>query len=421
VTQLTLPFEAAPMKGSTETPMNQGACKMNCLDLIARSFRGIGLVALFGALSASTSLAGPREQAKRMHDRLVGSPPSTATLDAMTNAIATGDPLAAANEAMENPLFYTSTLKTWVTPWTNEAQTVHADLNDYTATVIGMIRDNVPFRDVLSADLVYVGAAGVVQAPYSHTNNDHYIQLEEARVDLSNPQLLVPTAQSALGGAVLTSAETAGVITTRAAGEAFFSAGTNRRMWRFVAVNYLCRDMEELNDITRPSDWIRQDVSRSPGGDSIIFHNTCVGCHSGMDALAGAFAYYEWDDAAGRVVHTPNQVQPKYLINSTSFPYGFITFDNSWINYWRSGPNSALGWRGNGGTGSGAKSLGQEVANSRAFSECQVQKSFEKVCLHPPANPTDRAEVKRIADVFEAQNYSMKRVFAEVATYCMGQ
>ena len=30
-------------------------------------------------------------------------------------------------------------------------------------------------------------------------------------------------------------------------------------------------------------------------------------------------------------------------------------------------------------------------------------------------------ELQRIADVFEAQNYSMKRVFAETATYCMGQ
>jgi hypothetical protein len=28
--------------------------------------------------------------------------------------------------------------------------------------------------------------------------------------------------------------------------------------------------------------------------------------------------------------------------------------------------------------------------------------------------------VERIADVFEGQNYSMKRVFAETARFCMG-
>ncbi len=52
-------------------------------------------------------------------------------------------------------------------------RTVFADLNDYTATVIGMIRDDVPFDQLLSADLVYVGAPGVVTANYSHTDNDH--------------------------------------------------------------------------------------------------------------------------------------------------------------------------------------------------------------------------------------------------------
>jgi hypothetical protein len=45
---------------------------------------------------------------------------------------------------------------------------------------------------------------------------------------------------------------------------------------------------------------------------------------------------------------------------------------------------------------------------------------YELVCFHPPGNPAERAEVSRIADVFEAQNYSMKRVFAEVAVSCMG-
>ena len=37
--------------------------------------------------------------------------------------------------------FYNVTLKNWIAPWTNEEQTVFTDLNDYTATAIGMIRD----------------------------------------------------------------------------------------------------------------------------------------------------------------------------------------------------------------------------------------------------------------------------------------
>jgi hypothetical protein len=378
----------------------------------------IGLTALF----AHTAVAGPieRMQAKRMHDRLVGVPPSESVLSSMEASIVGNDPVAAAYTAMNDPIFYNSALRNFAAPWTNVPRSVFVDLNDYTATVIGMIRDDVPFNTVLSADLIYVGGPGVVSASYSQTDNNHYLQLQNQGVDLSNPANLVGVPQSTLPGSQIMSTEAAGVVTTRAGAEAFFSAGTNRRMWRFTAINFLCRDMEQLNDITRPADYIRQDVSRSPGGDSRIFHNTCVGCHSGMDPLAGAYAYYEWDQNAMRMVYTRGVVQPKFLINATSFPGGHVTTSDQWWNMWRVGPNSNLGWRGPSGAGNGAQSLGVEVGMSRAFSECQVTKVFTRVCLHAPNSPADFAQVQTIADNFEASNYSMKRVFAETAAYCMG-
>ena len=369
---------------------------------------------------ASAAAAGPREQAKRLHDRLAGVPPSEAVLDAMEASLVANDLLGAAYLAMDDPAFYSVSLKNFATPWTNVERTVFADLNDYTATVIGLIRDDVPFDRVLSDDVVYVGAPGVVPTAYSHTDNDHYIELEQQRIDLGDPALLVPVTQSGLPGSQLGPGDAAGVITTRAAGEAFFSAGTNRRMWRFLSINYLCRDLEDMKDITRPADRIRQDVSRSPGGDSSIFHNSCSGCHSGMDPMAGAFAFFEWDTTLGRTVFTPGLVQEKYTINNNTFPFGYITTDDRWDNYWRSGPNAALLWRGSESGGYGPQSLGREVAASRAFSVCQVEKAFEHVCFRPVNSDTDAAEVDRISVVFENQNYDMKRVFAEVALYCMG-
>ena len=39
--------------------------------------------------------AGPREQAKRIHDRIVGVPPSAAVLTSMEASITGGDPIAA--------------------------------------------------------------------------------------------------------------------------------------------------------------------------------------------------------------------------------------------------------------------------------------------------------------------------------------
>ena len=386
--------------------------------------RGAGAVLALGLLVLwpHSAAAGPTErmQAKRIHDRLVGVPPSDAVLNSMEASIVGGDPIAAAYTAMSDPIFYNSALKNFATPWTNVDQTVFADLNDYSATIIGMVRDDVPFNTVLSADLIYVAPNGVVSAGYSQTDNNHYLQLQQNSVDLSNPANLHGVPQSTLSGSQINATQAAGVITTRAAAEAYFSAGTNRRMWRFTGINFLCRDMEQLNDITRPADYIRQDVSRSPGGDSRIFHNTCVGCHSGMDALAGAFAYYNWDATAMRMTYSPGMVQAKFLINSTNFPGGHVTTDDTWWNLWRVGPNSNLGWRGPSGTGNGVQSLGVEIGSSRAFSECQVQKVFTRVCQHAPESAADFTAVQSIADHFEAMNYGMKRVFAETAAYCMG-
>jgi hypothetical protein len=178
--------------------------------------------------------------------------------------------------------------------------------------------------------------------------------------------------------------------------------------------------MELLHDTTLPVDRIRQDVSRSPGGDSRLFHNACSGCHSGMDAVAGAFAYFEWDATQMRVVHTPGSVAQKYLINASNFPFGYITVDNRWDNYWRQGTHANLDWRGPNAGGYGAKSLGEEVAASRAFSVCQVEKVFAHLCFRPPNSNADATRIEEIATSFESGGYSMKQVFAEVGAYCMG-
>ena len=379
---------------------------------------------MLGSLAPAAE-AAPRDQAKRIHDRLVGTPPSEATLNQMAALISstndTVGALAAANLAIdrnriESSPFYNVTLKNFATPWTNRDQTVFAPLNDYTATVIGMVRDDVPFNTVLSEDILYTASSGGAPA-YSPANNDHYQYLEDNHVDLRTA--LQQTTQSSLNG--LPPAATAGVITSRAASQAFFVLGTNRAMFRFTMLNHMCRDLEQVHDTSRPPDRIRQDVSRSPGGDSRLFLNNCVGCHSGMDPMTQAFAYYNFDETAGRLVYTPGQVQPKYLINSDNFKTGYVTPDDHWDNYWRSGQNSLLGWSQSlPGKGQGAKSLGQELGSSDAFAQCQVEKVFRNVCFRSPSDAGDRGEVQRIVGVFRNSNYSLKRVFAETAVYCRG-
>ena len=403
-----------------------------------------------------TASAGPRDQAKRIHGRLTGVPPTDAMLDAMASVIngpqgRVDAALYAIDGAPGVPAtgnFYTVTLKNWVSPWTNEAQDVFAPLNDYSATVIGVVRDEIDFREILSADLLYRGAVPGLPA-YSLDSNAHFESLEAAGANLGDPAVLVRDTQTGLAG--LPAEGVAGVLSTRAAGRAFFVDGTNRAMLRFTLLNHLCMDLEQLKDSGAPTDRIQQDVSRSPGGDSNLFLNQCVGCHAGMDPMAQAFAYYGFpypdeDEAPGlelearkdlgQLVYSAPEVQRKYGINSGTFAPGFVTTDDSWANYWRLGENSSrVGWRGEAqdsdgvnrvrnpayAEGRGAASLGSELANTDAFSYCQVKKAFEAVCLRAPAvDGADTAAIDSIVDGFNA-TFNMKQVFAEVAGYCASE
>ncbi|MCS6946466.1 MAG: hypothetical protein NZM12_02485 [Steroidobacteraceae bacterium] len=387
-------------------------------DKTRNTWRSALLLPALGLLAIGVASAGPREQAKRIHDRLAGVPPSAAVLAQMEADIQAGRPLDAAQRAMQSSAFYNVTLKNWVAPWTNREQSVFVPLNDYTATVIGMVRDDEPFDTALSADILYVGQ-GVPGVPaYSPTSNEHYERLEASGADLKT--VLVKQTQSSLNG--IPAAATAGLMTTRAAAQAFFIAGTNRAMFRFTLMNHLCRDLEQVMDTSRPPDRIRQDVSRSPGGDSRVFLNNCIGCHSGMDPLAQAFAYYHYDETLARLVYTAGQVQAKYFNNADTFKPGFATPDDRWDNYWRKGQNQLLGWDSAlPGWGNGAKSLGQELARSDAFAQCQVEKVFKAVCFRAPANAADRAQLQIIKSNFKSGGYRLKQVFAETAVYCMGQ
>jgi hypothetical protein len=398
--------EAAPMRARLSTLICAGS-----------------LLLLTANLASAATLN--KDQAKRMYDRIAGVTASDATLTSMVGMDATQ---AALTIVTKDPAFYNNTIRNLAMPWTNRDQTVFAPLNDYVATVVGMVRDDVPFNTLLSADLVYIADASATSTyslpAYSPGNNDLYQQMDDNGVDLKAH--LVSSTQSALTGVPATA--TAGVLTTRAAAAAFFINGTNRAMFRFTMMNHLCSDLQTIMDTTRPPDRIRQDVTRSPGGDSGLFLNNCIGCHSGMDPMAQAFAYYNFNNidptttaTVGQIVYTAGQVQPKYFINNTNFPQGYVTPDDHWDNRWRGGVNSLLGWDPNQtGSGQGAKSLGLELAGSQAFASCQVTRVFKYVCFRAPSNAADRTQVATMVASFKSSNYSLRQVFADAAVYCMG-
>lgn len=424
-------------------PSSVGSCPRQTGSLIPKSLKALLLtVATFSlaSLMATDVLAeNELEKAKLIHDRLAGVPPSEAVLIAMKEDLVAGNGLTAAYKAMDNDSFYNVTVKNWAAPWTNRDFNVFVPLNDYIATVIGFVRDggdtttdSADFRKILYDDAVYLGRSGLSGIPaYSTTNNNHYEALENTNVSLKDN--LVRQSQATLVG--LPADATAGVVTTRAAAKAFFIDGTNRANFRFTLVNHLCLDLEQVHDITRVPDRIRQDVSRSPGGDARVFLNNCIGCHNGMDPLAQAFAYYDYEYSDltgddGRIVYngvgqtdpeTGTRVKAKYQINSSTYPFGFVTPDDKWDNYWREGQNSNLGWDTSlAGEGNGARSMLTELAHSEAFASCQVEKVFRAVCLRDPKDAADRAAEEAILGNFQTSGYNIRQVFAETALHCAG-
>jgi hypothetical protein len=186
--------------------------------------------------------------------------------------------------------------------------------------------------------------------------------------------------------------------------------------------------------------------------------NECIGCHTGMDPLAQAFAYYDYTYTVvgGEPVYetgqlsynnvddldpvTGTRVKKKNLINADNFKPGYITKDDSWINYWRQGKNSVIGnkvnpqtvvsnWNASlDGYGKGASSMAKELAYSEQFARCQVEKVFQAVCLRPAGDAADRAAVNSILANFKSSymvdsgpGFELKQVFAETAVYCKGE
>lgn len=364
--------------------------------------------------TSSSTTNSNRVIAYKIYNRLAGIPPRSTNLTELENLVKSGKKYDVAMKAMDDANYYNITLKNWVKPWTNVDRTNRVVLNDYVATVIGMVRDNIPFDQVIYGDHLYIAASttpGNIPV-YDKKSNTHYQKLEEGGVNLKD--YLVRVSQSKQTGIK----DTAGVLTTRASGAAFFSAGTNRRATRYTFMNFMCRDFEALHDINVPDYHVRRDVDRKPGADSRTYRNKCVGCHAGQDALGGAFAYFDYVN--NEMVYTEGKVVDK-INKNVSFLEGWITKDDSFENLWASGQNADLGWPEK-TTGNGVRELGIMLSRSRAFAECMSTRVFELICLRSPTESSDKKEMKRLADIFQKDaNFNMKNLMAETAVSCVGE
>lgn len=394
--------------------------------------RILTVVGLVAGLMASTGYAQQdalkvaRAKVSTVYKRLASVPATTAEVEtwaqayvAATSAAEKRAALAAvAQAATLNDFFYSKTVMNFADPETNEGEELlETNLSDYTSTIIGFVKDELDYRTILYDDIVYIPAAGL-NLPYSPNDNVSYQTLESqvfaGQVELA-PSLTQST-QTAVTGLPIQ----AGIYTLRGYGSVYYNDGTNRAPFRYTLINYLCSDLEQLSDVTRPDIYVRRDVDRTPGGDGEKFRTECVGCHAGMDPQTKAFAFMDFtpgDDGTGIVSYAQTPV-PKVNRNNDVFPNGAPVEDDSWLNIWYEGSNANVGWSETIKSGTGPKSWGEAMADTTMFPECMSQRVYEVVCLRDNSTNLAKADIKTLSQTFIEDNYNMKKLFQNAAVTC---
>lgn len=385
-----------------------------------------------------------RDLAVLIHNRIAAVPPSEETLNKMVKLLEKDEKQQAAALATDNPNFYNIKLLDLFTGWSNVAGNNRADLNDMTATLIGIVRDNQPFTEALTGDYLYVFTPKddpklpidkeinkkINKHPYAPANNNHYQELQQ--IDLQSN--LNKTMQTKLHQQKpFNNKAIAGVLSSRGFAEAYYSAGTNRRATAFVLKYFLCHDMESLHDTTDVNDSkVRKDIDRQPGGDPQLFRNRCIGCHAGLDALSGWNLYYDFRGALVYDKDKPltcdstcrgDQPLTREMINKINFNDAMKgkvadVRDDSFTNYWTTGQNAALGW-GTETSGNGAQDWGGMIVASQAFATCMATHVYQHVCMVTPASLKEKNLRNTLAEKFRNDNFNMKNLFAMTAAGCL--
>jgi hypothetical protein len=375
---------------------------------------------------------------------------------AVAAKLASGDRMGAVELITSDRSFYNVTVKDMARKMSNRPETILVPLNDFTASFIGVVRDEVDARELVAGNMMYLGRPTVAPSDlvlHVLASNDHYQFLDQKNFDLSKAlvrvdkdhpwtdargrvirgQMLRASATSAVP-----SPDPAGVLTSKSFLENHAIAGTNRRLVEFTFREFMCTPIQGWADVAASEAMITRDIDRFPGGDPQAFANTCKACHTVMDGFRGAFARYNY--ASDMIKHTfvhkngadtntfqtpqdANGVVAKINLNNV-YSAGNVVTDDYWENNANVNNNAAFfGWRGsNIKRGYGVGSLGAMIGNSERLSLCMSKRVAESVCKKPISTADLSGWVKELSKQFESDNYNLKKLFQRTALNenCLG-
>lgn len=379
---------------------------------------GLGAVILLffvwqSSLAMASGETSPRQLALRLFRRLNGIPLqlSDARLARMEQFITEGKLKEAAAVATEDASFYRLTVKHFAGRLSNREESPYVPLNDFSAMVVGVTRDNLDARLLLTGNFTYE-VQGQAQRR-DPGNNTHYEASDQARLDLKANLKRVRPQWEGVNDA-------AGLLTTRAWAEAHYNAGTNRRAVVFALQEFLCTPIERWKESGVADTYVRRDVDRFPGGNAATYKTLCSTCHASMDAMGGAFVRFDFENDRF-VSHGPAGLPKKINRNANVYASSPRVSDDFWETPGTSNHRELFGWRGP-LRGVGAREFGLLLANSERFKSCLAERVFTEICQRAPDVGEREREIPKLAENFEKSGYKLKALFEETATLptCLG-
>lgn len=344
----------------------------------------------------------------------------------------------ALKQLIEDENFYEITLKNMAARMSVRSEEVSANLNDFIVTLIGITRDNLDARQMLTGNFYYKADPTKANAITIRDDefrdiilsNNHYNDLNTNLYRLNLSSVLIKTTQKIQANNSRDPNSTpnlqpvpdpAGLLTTNTWAREHYSGGTNRRAVEYTLRSFLCTPIEKAADTAASDSRIGRDIDRFPGNDHNRFLTSCKGCHTVMDGFRGAFAKFNYldflihGDALKSVRGMDAQgIANKMNVNNTTFEKGYITTNNTWVNHANRGLNSTqFGWRGPSDSGNTLHSFGQLVSNSARFSRCMARRVFVETCARHE-NPLEKVEqpvILELAQKFENAKYDLKALF----------
>lgn len=318
--------------------------------------------------------------------------------------IQAGDDMSAATLATQLPGFLKVRVRGFSIPFIEKAHRPSDTLTDLQTLIIGVVRDQLDARLLLTGNLSYRGYDSLGLPAVSRENNDHFAQFEERDLDFERDLQKVTPQWTDLD-------YVAGALTTRGWAASHYNGDTNRRAVRLALDQFLCTPIESWKIRGLYDGFVRRDVPRAPGGNPGEYQNNCRNCHGNMDAMGGAFAKVDFE--GGKFIFKKDGVVAKMNNNPEVYPSGYVTTDDSWTNLLKDHPSIDFGWRDD-FDGMGLPSFARTLANSKAFSRCMVQKVFQDVCGKPIQVYAPNM-LQPLANDFEEKSYNLKYLFANIA------